>query len=212
MLFTLLTVCPANICKAKTSANTFADAFNSPHRQLEISIVGRNPWRFALHACKLSSFGHCHAIFTERLNGIANQHCIATPVHIHNLWSRDEQVKTCFDTRCGTVESPWFHEVKDKLQPLVLVRGCCSARCFCCFGGCGCGNGSDYARVHNCGFGLCYDHETCKMNQRFSCQLTDFSSWFNWFTKCCPVFHRPGAPSPMLVAMLAVSRSRRWFT
>ena len=84
MLFTLFTVCPANICKATTSPDTFADAFNCPHRQLEISIVGWNPWRFALHACKLSSFGHCHAIVTERLSGIANQHFFARPVHIHN--------------------------------------------------------------------------------------------------------------------------------
>lgn len=29
-----------------------------------------------LHACKLACFGPCHAIFTERSNGIANQHCI----------------------------------------------------------------------------------------------------------------------------------------
>lgn len=64
-----------------------------------------------LHACKLSSFGHCHAIFTERSNGIANQHCIPSCL----FRSRDERVERCFNTGCGTMESPWLHEVQGQV-------------------------------------------------------------------------------------------------
>ena len=112
-----------------------------------------------LHACKLACFGPCHAIFTQRSNGIANQHCIPGTV-VYSVVAMNES-KHALKIGCGTMESPWFHEVPDKLQLLVLVRGCCSARCFCCFGGCGCGSSSDYARLRNCGFGLCCDHATC---------------------------------------------------
>ena len=216
LLFVLfaLTFCPANI----SAKRKLPQIPSLTHSTLLIANL-RLPSSveilegLQLHACKLSSFGPSHAIFTERSNGF-KWHSKPTlyPKNSCLFRSRDERVETCWKNWV------WNNGKSMKVHGFTKFKTSCSfsfsfAAAAPHAASAASAAAAAAAALTTPGFTTAASASavTTRPAKWIKVSAAEFPD-FCRFT-CPPVFQKgPGAPSPMLVAMLAVSRSGRWFT